>query len=218
MGTTIAAVNSNQIRYAEFVKIYNSTFSDYVTNAASNVTVNGMTFAALGAYMGISDIQQDMKSSSVDVKISITGLDPTYISQVLSSVIKGSVVTVWRGFLDSDNQIETIGGVQQFFQRYQGIVNNIAIDESFDQSSRVRTATCVISSASMRLILDSRIAGIRTNPSSWQAIYPNDTSMNRVPSIAATYFNFGGKPLDGSAAKVVGSTQVAPNSLVKFNN
>ena len=219
MTTTIAALSSPSIRYAEFVQITNSTLNDTFCNAPSSVTVNGITFAGIGAYMGVSEIQQDMKMSSVDVKLLITGLDPSNISLVLAANIKGSTLKIWRGFLDSNNQITTIGGVQQFFQRYQGIINNISITEEYNTEARTRIATCTISSASMRLVLDSRVAGMKTNPSSWRFLYPNDTSMDRVPVIASTYFNFGQTPTnDSSASKVIGSTQQIPAALVKFNN
>jgi len=187
-------------------------------NAASDITVNGIVFGGLGGYLGITEIQQDMKSTSNDLKLTLTGLNPIYISTVLSSSMKGSNIKIWRGFLDTNNQLLTLGGVQQFFQRYQGIVNNISINEIFDDKKRDRTATCIISSASMRLVLDSRLAGIKTNPSNWRFLYPNDTSMDRVPVIASTYFNFGQNPIPGSATKVVGSTQQVPAALVKFSN
>ena len=218
MGTAIAALNGSSIRFAEFVRIVNPSFTDYFCNAPSNVTVNGMTFTGMGTYLGITDIQQDMKSTSVDMKLSISGLALANISLVLTANIKGNKITVWRGFLDENNQILTIDGVQQFFQRYQGIVNNLSISEEFDNNARTRVATCVISSASMRLVLDSRVAGVRTNPSSWRNLYPNDTSMDRVPVIASTYFNFGKTPTSGSTSKVIGSTQQNPIALVKFNN
>ena len=218
MGTAIAALNTTSIRFAEFVQLTSSTFTDYFCNAPSSVTINGMTFTGMGVYLALTDIQQDMKSTSVDMKLSISGLASADIATVLGANIKGSQIKVWRGFLDSNNQILTIDGVQQFFLRYQGIVNNIAITETFDQNKRDRTATCVISSASMRLVLDSRVAGMRTNPASWRSIYPNDSSMDRVPVIASTYFNFGTAPTNGSASKVIGSTQQNPVALVKFNN
>ena len=52
----------------------------------------------------------------------------------------------------------------------------------------------------MRLVLDGRNAGIRTNPQAWKVFYPTDTSMNRVPVIASTYFDFGKAPIGGSQA------------------
>jgi hypothetical protein len=50
----------------------------------------------------------------------------------------------------------------------------------------------------MRLVLENRNAGIRTNPTNWKAAYPNDTSMDRVPVLASTYFDFGKPPIGGS--------------------
>jgi len=187
-------------------------------NAAGPVTINGIRYAGYGTYLGVSEIQQDMKASSVDIKISLSGLDINVVSLILASPVKGSTVKIWRGFLDASNQIETIGGVQQFFQRYQGIINNVAINENFDDQKRQRTVVCIVSCASMRLVLDSRLAGIKTNPSNWRFLYPNDTSMDRVPVIASTYFNFGQNPIPGSATKVIGSTQTNPVPLVKFSN
>ena len=187
-------------------------------NAAGPVTINGIRYAGYGTYLGVSEIQQDMKASSVDIKLSLSGLDINVVSLILASPVKGSTVKIWRGFLDANNQIETIGGVQQFFQRYQGIINNVAINENFDDQKRQRTVVCIVSCASMRLVLDSRLAGIKTNPSNWRFLYPNDTSMDRVPVIASTYFNFGQNPIPGSATKVIGSTQTNPVPLVKFSN
>lgn len=217
MTTAIAALASPQIRYAEFVQISNGTLNDTFCNCPSSITVNGINFSGIGSFLGISDIQQDMKSNSNDVKLTISGLASANIALILSANLKGSTLKIWRGFLDSDNQIQTIGGVQQFFQRYQGIVNNMSINETFDTNARQRVATCVISSASMRLVLDSRVAGIRTNPSSWRFLYPNDASMDRVPVLASTYFNFGIQPTNGGVSKVIGSTQTNPVALVKFN-
>ena len=217
MGTTIAALASNSIRYAEFVQITTPSEIVTLTNSVSTITVNGITFTGMGSYMGIGDIQQDIKATSTDMKIMITGINPDNIAFVLSSNLKGSTVKIWRGFLDSDNQIQTIGGVQQFFLRYSGIINNISIDEKFNLQVRDRIATCVMACASFREVLNNRVAGIKTNPSNWRFLYPTDTSMDRVPIIASTYFDFGQPPSNGSQSKVLGSTSSNPVALVKFS-
>jgi hypothetical protein len=135
----------------------------------------------------------------------LSGIDPNNIAIILSSSIKGSELEVWRGFLDSQNQIIQTP-TQQFFKRYKGIVNNIAISEDFDEKARQRLATCIISSASMRMVLENRNAGIKTNSTTWKNIYPNDTSMDRVAVIASAYFDFGKAPLGGGQAATDNST------------
>lgn len=198
MSTEMLALNSSSIRYAEFVKLTLPEDTYTFCNAASEITYAGVTYGGLGSYLGISQIQQDIKASSVDLTLSLTGIDPQNIILILGSQLKGSTIEIWRGFLDENNQIETLEGTPQFFKRYQGIINNSAINEDFNEKARIRMATCVISCSSMRTVLDNRIAGIRTNPNNWKFIYPNDTSMDRVPVIASTYFDFGKPPTGGS--------------------
>ena len=198
MTTIMAALNSGSIVVAEFVKLTLPSHTYTFCNAAAPITVNSVTYEGLGSLLGISEIQNDIKASSADLKISLNGIDPANIAIILGADVKGSKLEVWRGFLDSSNQIQTISGQQQFFKRYQGIVNNVSIQENFDDKLRQRIATCVVSSASMRMVLDSRNAGMRTNPQAWKVFYPNDTSMDRVPIIAATYFDFGNLASGGS--------------------
>jgi hypothetical protein len=193
--TTIAALSGPQIRHAEFVKLTVGTAATVYTfcNAAAPITVGGNTFNNLGALLNVGDVQRDMRSTSDDMTIALTGIDPTNIGIILGNDIKGSLVEVWRGFFDSNNQIITTP-TTQFFKRYQGIINSVSITEDFNSEMRTRIATCSIACSSMRRILENRLGGVKTNQSSWQFLYPGDTSMNRVATIANTYFDFGKPP------------------------
>ena len=207
MATTIAAVNSGSIRYSEFVRLTTATGVHTFCNAAADITVNSILFQGLGSLLTVADIQRDIKATSDDLNISLTGIDPSNVSLVLSSDIKGSLLEVWRGFLDADNQILTTP-TQQFFKRYQGIVNSVSINENFDTNLRQRSATCVLSCASFRMILENRISGVITNGVNWKKIHPNDTSMDRVQSIVAQYFDFGKRPKGGSQSTASTTTNV----------
>jgi hypothetical protein len=193
--TTMNAVNSANIRHAEFVRLTVGTAATVYTfcNAAAPVTVSGITFTNLGALLNVGDVQRDMRSTSDDMTIALTGIDPSNVGLILSNDIKGSLVEVWRGFLDANNQIITTP-TTQFFKRYQGIISNVSITEDFNSELRTRIATCSISCSSMRRVLENRLGGVKTNQSSWQFLYPGDTSMDRVATIANTYFDFGKPP------------------------
>jgi hypothetical protein len=193
--TAIAALSGPQIRHAEFVRLTVGTAATVYTfcNAAAPITVGGITFNNLGALLNVGDVQRDMRSTSDDMTIALTGIDPANIAVILSNDIKGSLVEVWRGFFDANNQIITTP-TTQFFKRYQGIINSVSITEDFNSELRTRIATCSIACSSMRRILENRLGGIKTNQSSWQFLYPGDTSMNRVATIANTYFDFGKPP------------------------
>jgi len=193
--TDIAALSGPQINHAEFVKLTVGTAGTVYTfcNAAAPITVGGITFSNLGALLNVGDVQRDMRSTSDDMTIALTGIDPANIGLILSNDIKGSLVEMWRGFFTSNNQIITTP-TTQFFKRYQGIINSVAITEDFNSEARTRIATCSISCSSMRRVLENRLGGVKTNQSSWQFLYPGDTSMNRVATIANTYFDFGKPP------------------------
>ena len=193
--TTINAVTGYQINHAEFVRLTVGTAATVYTfcNAAAPITVSGITFTNLGALLNVGDVQRDIKATSDDMTISLTGIDSANVALILSSDIKGSLVEVWRGFFDSNNQIITTP-TTQFFKRYQGIINSVSITEDFNSEARTRIATCSISCSSMRRILENRLSGVKTNQSNWQFIYAGDTSMNRVSEISNTFFDFGSPP------------------------
>jgi hypothetical protein len=209
MSTIINALNSNQINFAEFVRLTLPSQTLTFCNAAGPITVNGITFTGLNALLQIGEIQKNVKANSGDLQISLTGIDPANVALVLGAELKGSKVEIWRGFLNSNNQIITTP-TTQFFKRYQGIINNVAINEDFNDQLRQRIATCVVSSSSMRAVLDARVAGIKTNEQSWKQFYPTDTSMNRVAVIASTYFDFGKPPKGGSQSQPTDQSAETP--------
>jgi len=194
--TTINAVTSSSIRHGEFVKMTIGRAGTVYTfcNAPAPITVGGVTFTNLGALLGVGDVQRDMKATSDDMTIQLTGIDPANVAIILSTDVKGSLVEVWRGFFDSNNQIITTP-TTQFFKRYQGIINNVSISEEFDSEKRIRIATCNVSCSSMRRVLENRFSGVKTNEKNWQKLYPNDLSMSRVAEISNQYFDFGKPPM-----------------------
>ena len=212
--TTINAVTGYQINHAEFVKLTVGNAGTVYTfcNAAAPITVGGITFSNLGALLSVGDVQRDIKATSDDMTIQLTGINPSNVALILSSDIKGSLVEVWRGFFDSNNQIITTP-TTQFFKRYQGIINSVSITEDFNTDARTRIATCSISCSSMRRILENRLSGVKTNQNNWQFIYAGDTSMNRVAEISNTYFDFGSPPKTQTQASE--TTVTMENSSVK---
>jgi len=212
--TTITAVSGSQINHAEFVKLTVGTAATVYTfcNAAAPITVDGITFANLGALLNVGDVQRDIKATSDDMTIQLTGIDPTNVGIILGNEIKGSLVEVWRGFFDTNNQIITTP-TTQFFKRYQGIINSVSITEDFNTELRQRIATCSIACSSMRRILENRLSGMKTNQDAWQFVYgTSETSMNRVAQIANTYFDFGSPPMIQTQASETTVTSDYQNS------
>jgi len=197
MSTPMAALSSASITHGEFVRLTTSTATYTFCNAAAPVVADGISFTGLGSLLSVGAVNREIKATSIDMIIGLIGIDPTNVFLVLGSNIKGSTVEVWRGFFDSNYQIIT-SPTTQFFKRYQGIVSNISITEDWNDNIRSRTATASISCTSFRSILENRIAGIKTNLSTWQQRYASDTSMSRVSAISGQYFDFGAPPKSGS--------------------
>lgn len=202
--TRMQALDSPNIRHVEFIRLTMPSATYTFCNAAAPVTVGGITFSNLGSLLMLGDVQQDIKATSNDLTISLNGIDPANIIIVLGAQIKGSGVEVWRGFLDDYNQILVLGGVTQFFKRYTGIVTNISLTEDWNGELRTRVATCGLSCASMRIVLNNRISGTKTNQQAWQfamqLVDSTDASMNRVAAITNQYFDFGAPPTSGGIA------------------
>lgn len=205
----MTALDSPSIRQAEFIRLTMPSNTYTFCNAAAPIVVNGISFTNLGSLLQLSEIKRDIKATSSDLSVSLTGVDGTNVAIVLGSNIKGSRIEVWRGFLDSNNQIITTP-TQQFFKRYQGIVSNFSITEDWNEDMRTRVATVGLSCASFRTILENRVGGVRTTPKIWQVYYPADTSMNRVPTIAGSYFDFGGQPISSGSQ----ATSNAPSQRI----
>ena len=213
--TTINAVTGSQINHAEFVRLTVGNAATVYTfcNAAAPITINGEIFSNLGALLSVGDVQRDIKATSDDMTIQLTGLDSSNIGIILGNEIKGSLVEIWRGFFDSNNQIITTPS-QQFFKRYQGIISSVSITEDFNSELRTRIATCSIACSSMRRILENRLSGVKTNTNNWQFLYPNDTSMNRVAEISNQFFDFGSPPLTQTQASETTVTQTQDTSYL----
>lgn len=214
--TYIAAVNTPSIRHTEFIKFTTGGLPNITTicNAATEIVVDGYTWIPTFGLLTVGQVQRDIKATSDDLAIGLSGLDPNFISIVLGEDVKGGTCELYRGFLDSNNQIIQTP-TQQFFRRYKGIINSVSISEDWNDAARQRVCTVTVATNSMRQILENRLSGVKTNQNSWQFLYPNDTSMNRVLTIASAYFDFGVAPQKGGVA--AGTATIPSNSSNSFN-
>lgn len=194
------------INNAEFVKltIYNDVsntadVSIYTFSSAyKEETIDGQVFSPLGGLLAVGIQQRDIRATSADTSLSLSGIDGNNIYVVLDSKIRGSKLEIYRGFYDSNFELENT------YQRFTGIVTSYSISE--DRHDLVDTFTVTINASSFKSVLENRISGRKTNMKSWQVFDPTDTSMNNVYSIAGQNFDFG-KPV------VVTSPQLSTKNL-----
>jgi hypothetical protein len=165
-------------------------FSDYFRS----FVIAGETYDTLGDLMSISTSTNNLSPTADEVSITITGIPNTRLTEVLNTRIKGSNVTISRGFFDSvtgaplpipGNSGSNIVG------KFVGRVVNVLIDEEYDSDNRSSSITIQFVCASVVALLENKIAARRTNDQSNKSFFPTDTSMDRVLALTRSNFNFG---------------------------
>jgi len=186
--------NATQINTAEFVKlkIYNdysntANTSTYTFSSAYKAeTFGNTTYTPLGGLLSVGAQARDIRVTQGDTSIALSGIDGNNIFVVLDSKIRGSEVTIYRGFYDANYVLANT------YQRFTGIVTNYNITE--DRVDNEDNFTVGISASSYKTVLENRIAGRKTNKESWRFFNSTDASMDQVYSITGVNFDFGMKP------------------------
>lgn len=192
---TIAPVqNTNNIRYADFVRVTTSTAVYRFATTPSAITVpavDAQPFSALGILMKVGDTQRDIKSTANETVFTMVGIDTATLGWVLGNQIKGSKIEAWKGFFDTNGALITTGGTGGLYQFFNGYINSFAIQETWMEEIRQFVGVISVNASSIQLILRNRTAGRFTNDNNWQYFSPGDTSMNRVAFITNINYKFG---------------------------
>ena len=186
--------NTNNIRYADFVRITTPSATYRFSTAPTSITVSAvdaLPFSGLGQLVNVGNATRDIKSTANETTITLVGIDTTMLSLVLGSDIKGSELEMWHGFFDTNNELITTGGTGGLYQFFNGYINSFSINEQWMEEVRSFTGTVNIAASSIQLVLQNRVAGRYTNNNSWQFYNSADTSMNRVNYISTINYFFG---------------------------
>ena len=180
----------------------------YISNCYNPIVYQNKTYQAMGGFLEITDIQQDLITTNNEISLSLSAIPAEYIENIIGQQIKGGVIRIYRAFFDpATKQIQTIDGVKQIFQRFNGIVTNWGLDEQLNDNSTGTaveiTYTISISCSSLLGVLENKVTGRRTNNSSYQTYYnepyitqaiTSDKSFSRIEQLKSATFDFG-KPV-----------------------
>jgi hypothetical protein len=185
---------TNNIRYADFIRITTPSDTYLFTTAPSNMTISAIDaaeFNAVGVLIKVGEAQRDIKSTANETTVTLTGIDTAMLGFVLGQQVKGSQLEMWHGFFDTNGALITTGGVGGLYQFFSGYISSFTISEQWMEEVRTYVGTITISASPIQLILQNRLAGRYTNNNSWQFYNSGDTSMNRVNFIATINYQFG---------------------------
>jgi hypothetical protein len=194
MNVITPVVNTNNIRYADFVRVTtpSATYRFATTPAPITVpAVDAQPFSAVSILMKVGDTQRDIKSTANETTFTLVGIDLAMLGWVLGNQIKGSQIEAWKGFFNTDGALITTGGTGGLYQFFNGYINSFSIQEEWMEELRQFVGVISVAASSIQLILKNRTAGRYTNDNNWQFFANGDTSMNRVPFITNINYNFG---------------------------
>jgi hypothetical protein len=184
-------VNAPSVINAEFVKL--TVYNEYGNLANTSVytfsssykeeNIGGVTYTPLGGLLAVGVQNRDLRVTSADTSLSLSGIDGNNIYVVLATKVKGGELEIIRGFYNSNFVLANT------YLRFTGIVTSYNISE--DRQGQDDNFTVTLNASSYKSILENRIAGRNTNQQSWQVFNSTDSSMNNVYSIAGQNFDFG---------------------------
>jgi hypothetical protein len=191
--------NTNNIRMADFIRVtttdaLGATQIYRLASTPSVLTipaVDSEPFDALGALVKVGDATRDIKSTANETSITLVGIESAQLGWVLSNKIKGSLIEMWHGFFDDNNELITTGGTGGLYKFFTGYVNSFNITEQWFEESRMYYGVINVTASSIQIILQNGTSGRYTNNNSWQFFTAGDTSMDRVSVIQNINYFFG---------------------------
>ena len=150
-------------------------------------------YKGLGRLVSISSSRNELRNSSNEVTIAISGIPDSSIAEIMNSKLKGSQVEIFRVLINPQTgEVLNIAGNPA--GRFYGLVTNFSLEETYDEVARLSTNTIGLVCTSHLGWLSQRIQGRRTNPYDQEAYFPGDKSFSKVPSLIGVTYNWGRAP------------------------
>lgn len=194
--TSYSSIQSNlfvRIHVAEYKVNPGDAYQDVVlkfSDKRGTFLLDGEEYIGLGSLMGITSTSSEIRASSGELTITISGIPNTSIFEIVNSKIKGCPVRISRVLFDpvTGEQLDIEGNP---LARFRGFVNNFSLEETWDFNTRTSSNTITLICASSIDVLSNKFAGRKTNPYSEKKYFPSDLSMDRVPTLENATFDFG---------------------------
>lgn len=172
-------------------------------------------YSAAGILLSISEAVNELRATSVETAIGLTGIPIEYAQGVQAVKIRGSRLDIRRVFTDPiTDQVLAIAGNPVFM--FRGIVTNYGFSETFNEFSSDSSLVINLACSSLVDMLNTKITGRRTNDDSMTLLYPGDTSFNRVSKLIGKPFDFGAPVKSGIVQSTQTDASVVATNSVEF--
>lgn len=161
-------------------------FSDYYKAQ----TFSGTNYQALGQLVSVTNSSSSLRATNEEITVTISGIPAGRVSEILDNKIKGSRIEVYRAFFNAETG-ELLNIVGNPAGKFKGVISNYSISDDLGEGDDTGTVAIVLTATSVVDLLNNKVTGRRTNPLDHKEFYPSDASMDRVPALAKSNFNFG---------------------------
>jgi hypothetical protein len=172
-------------------------FSDY----NHSLTVDSIDYDELGSLLSVSPVKSEIKGTTYDLSLSITGLLSSNVTAAMNTNLKGSTIEIRKIFYNPANN-EIVGSGTRIPTsnnivttdaplKFEGIINNVGFKENFNSQTGTSDFILTFICSSNLSVLLKQTRGRRTNPVDEAKFFPTDTAFSRVPEIRNSNFNFG---------------------------
>lgn len=183
----LSSYRSLQVNYFVSIEVDGGS-GIYVSDYHKTFTANTITYTGVGGLLSIGKTTSNIRATSEELTIGLSGIPATNVTNVITNKIKGGVVIVQRAIFDPvTGNLLVISNNPSV--KFRGVVNNFSIGDDLDGSDG--ELTIAITATSQVDQLTNKITGRRTNPIDQEEFYPGDQSFDRVPRLANSNFNFG---------------------------
>lgn len=218
----MAAINLSSykaVQQATFVKLVLTVdgVQEIVRMSSHNVPFSitefdgtAYTYPCVGSLLNVTPADSQLKATQADVSITVSGIPktglPDLLHDTIDNPIQGSPVEIRRAFFDpTTGQVLNIPGNPVV--EFTGVVSQFSLSSDWDENGKMAvTSNIILVCQSQMSVLNSKVAGRRTNQSDQTYWFPGDNSMNRVSVIAQSEFNFGGGTPNAAAQSAAGRT------------
>jgi len=141
------------------------------TDAPYNITFNSNTYTAQGAFLNVSETEENADVQIVSATITLSALDVSYVTSFATSAQINQLVTIRRGFINfTTNQLIGDSAGENAITIFRGRISGYSV------TNNTNTAEITIQVSSQFINFDKK-SGRRTNQGNFQVEHPTDNGM-----------------------------------------
>ena len=145
--------NTNNIRYADFVRVTTPSGVYRFSTAPTSLTISAVDsqpFNGVTQLVKVGDAQRDIKSTANETTFTLVGIDTALLGWVLGQNVKGSQIEAWHGFFNTDGELITSGGTGGLYQFFNGYISSYNISEQWMEETRSFVGIITVSASSIK--------------------------------------------------------------------